>query len=412
MPAAHSRWWSHLWWILLVLGVGLALAEVALRAVDFSYYWSSSRRPDPQRGWAPPPGAEGWQRFEGRALVRINQAGMRDQLRPVQKAPGIFRIAVLGDSFAEAVQVPIEQTFWFLLQDKLAGCDPYQGRKVEVLNFGVSGYSTAQELLTLRHRVWPYRPDLVLLAFFHGNDVVENSPALDRDPLRPYFVYRGDELVLDESYRQSTSYRLRTAWPGRLGFSLLDHSRLLQAVDRATDLLGMWYSQWQAQREPVAARPKEPGVDTRVYQVPQDPRWQEAWRVTEGLIRKMHEEVNAHGAQFLVVTLSTGAQVHPDPWFREQFEGRLGVADLFYPDRRIHELGKRTGFRVINLAPGMQRLATVFGAWWHGFENSQPGIGHWNSAGHQVAATSIAEMLCGRETASKPIPGALRKAYR
>ncbi len=393
----RARWLKYLLWMLIALGVGIGLGEAGLRAVGFSYYWALYRRPDPQRGWGPRPGAEGWQRLEGKALVRINQAGLRDRLRPVPKAPGLFRIAVLGDSFAEAVQVPIEQTFWFILQDALNACDPFQGRKVEILNFGVSGYSTAQELLTLRHRVWPYQPDLVILAFFHGNDVTENSRALDGDPLRPYFVYRGDELILDASFRQSASYQLRTAWYGRLGLALLDHSRLLQAIDRATDLLGLWYGQWRASREVNEESPREPGVDTRVYQEPPDLLWRAAWRVTEGLIRKMYEEVRARGAELLVVTLTTGAQVHPDPRFREQFQRRLGVEDLFYPDRRIQELGERTGFAVINLAPAMQLLATFSGSWLHGFENSQLGIGHWNPAGHYFAATTIAQALCGQK---------------
>ena len=33
----------------------------------------------------------------------------------------------------------------------------------EVLSFGVSGYSTAQELLALRQHVWQFDPDIVLI---------------------------------------------------------------------------------------------------------------------------------------------------------------------------------------------------------------------------------------------------------
>ncbi|MGF1613580.1 MAG: SGNH/GDSL hydrolase family protein [Gammaproteobacteria bacterium] len=384
----------HLAWALIALGVGVGVGEVGLRAVDFSYYWSLYKRVDPDRGWAPAPGAEGWQRLEGKALVRINEAGVRDRLWPQQKPAGTFRIAVLGDSFAEAVQVPIEQTFWFLLQGELDACDSLQGRQIEVLNFGVSGYSTAQQLLTLRHRVWPYQPDWVLLAFFHGNDVLENSRAFDADPLRPYFVYRDGQLVVDTAFRQSPSYRLRTAWYGRLGFALLDHSRLLQAIDLGTDVLGLWYRQWQQRDEVEAAAPREPGVDTRVYQEPQDSEWRAAWRVTEGILEQMHEEVRAHGAEFFVVTLTTGAQVHPDPRFREQFQRRLGVSDLFYAERRIAALGQHAGFAVLNLAPEMQFFATFSGIWLHGFENSLPGIGHWNAAGHRLAATLIGKAIC------------------
>ncbi|HVT18767.1 MAG TPA: hypothetical protein VHQ90_21610 [Thermoanaerobaculia bacterium] len=54
----------------------------------------------------------------------------------------------------------------------------------------MAGYGTAQELLTLRHEVWRYAPDLVLLAFYTGNDVRNNERRLEQDPSRPYFILR------------------------------------------------------------------------------------------------------------------------------------------------------------------------------------------------------------------------------
>jgi hypothetical protein len=74
---------------------------------------------------------------------------------------------------------------------------------MEVLNFGVSAYGTAQELLTLREEVWRYAPDVVVLALFTGNDLSDNSAALDTgsyltvERCRPYFRVVHDSLVLD-----------------------------------------------------------------------------------------------------------------------------------------------------------------------------------------------------------------------
>jgi hypothetical protein len=82
-----------------------------------------------------------------------------------QKSPLTYRIAVIGDSFAEAMQVPLEDTFWFGLRERLQACPAFAGSTIEALNFAVSDYGTAQELLTERTRVWPYVPDLVLLLF-------------------------------------------------------------------------------------------------------------------------------------------------------------------------------------------------------------------------------------------------------
>ena len=50
----------------------------------------------------------------------------------------------------------MEQTFWSLLERKLQECHAFPGKNVEVINFGVSGYDTAQELITLRQTVWDY----------------------------------------------------------------------------------------------------------------------------------------------------------------------------------------------------------------------------------------------------------------
>ena len=52
-----------------------------------------------------------------------------------------------GDSFAEALQVPMEDTFWAILEREIKECTAVAGREPEV-NFGVSGYGTAQELIT------------------------------------------------------------------------------------------------------------------------------------------------------------------------------------------------------------------------------------------------------------------------
>lgn len=372
--------------------ISASCAELILRALDFSYYWALYKQPDRHRGWAPRPGTQAWQRLEGEAFVKINEAGQRDRLHTLEKPVGTFRIAVLGDSFAAAVQVPLEQTFWSVLEEELKACRAFGASAVEIINFGVSGYGTAQELLTLSHHVWAYDPDLVLLAFFQGNDLTENLRALDGDPMRPYFVYRDQDLVLDTSFRSANAYRRRVSWYGRVAFTLLQHSRLLQAVYRAKDLIAV--RQREGQAEVAGEVPQEPRVDNRIYGPPSDPEWKQAWRVTESLLKQMHRAVLAQEAQFLVVTLSTGAQVHPDPRFRAYFKHSLGIEDLFYTDYRIRELGAQTGFSVLNLAPQMELWANLTGGWLHGFKNSQWGVGHWNRTGHRLAGEMIAEALC------------------
>lgn len=138
----------------------------------------------------------------------------------------------------------------------------------------------------------------------------------------------------------------------------------------------------------------EAGLDATIYVEPRDRVWKEAWDVTKGLIVLMRDEVRENGADFLVVTLSNSPQVHPDPAVRRAFARRLEVPHLFYPDFRIRDLGKRTSFAVLNLAPLFQSHAESHQVFLHGFENSGVGRGHWNKAGHHLAGRLIAQTLC------------------
>lgn len=109
----------------------------------------------------------------------INSGGFRGPEVSVAKPDGVLRIAVLGDSFAEAMQVPYPECFSAVAERELGACTLLAGRRVEVLDFGVSGYGMGQELLTRCDQVWRYLPDVVVLAFFSGNDISDNSATLD-----------------------------------------------------------------------------------------------------------------------------------------------------------------------------------------------------------------------------------------
>jgi hypothetical protein len=94
---------------LAVLGVVLALAaaEAGLRVAHISYPPPAAFiRYDRDLGWSHKPGAVSEWRYEGFSKVQINSAGLRDREHALAKPPGAFRVAVLGDSMTEALQVP------------------------------------------------------------------------------------------------------------------------------------------------------------------------------------------------------------------------------------------------------------------------------------------------------------------
>jgi hypothetical protein len=112
-----------------------------------------------------------------RADVKTNSCGMRDVERTVEKKVPTFRIALLGDSFAFGWGVEFKEGFGQVLERELQRySDQSSGLKIEVLNFGVPGYSTFQEVALFEDRVLAFQPDEILLLW------VENDLGL------PFFV--------------------------------------------------------------------------------------------------------------------------------------------------------------------------------------------------------------------------------
>jgi hypothetical protein len=139
----------------------------------------------------------------------------------------------------------------------------------------------------------------------------------------------------------------------------------------------------------------ESGLDDAFLAPPKNQAWQDAWTISEAIILKMDELTSRIGGKLMLVGLTMGIQVHPDPGFRATLEKKLGVGDLFYPNTRLAEFARKHGIRALMPAAEMQRFAETHKAFLHGFKNANNvGGGHWNEAGHRLAAEIIARDLC------------------
>ncbi len=377
----------------IVIGVlmGLMVAEFALRLVGIGeqgmYQW------DADRGWALRPGASERQHREGNSFVQINREGMRDRDHSYRKPKDTVRIAFIGDSFTEAEQVAIQDDFVSVAERRLGSCARLRGRKVEALNFGCDSYGTAQELVTLKREVWKYSPDFVVLLFFAGNDVRNNSLALEWHLCQPFYLVRGGQLIPGGSFTDSAFFRAQCMikFESRRSAVL---NVLGDSIARIRSMVKAGKALWSEHRSKPHTITTELGLGDAIYSSPQTQEWQAAWAVTEKLLQAINEDVRQHSAQFLAVTATVGPQVYPYPLWRARYERSLGVKDLFYPDFRIKALGERAGFPVLNLAPAFQSFADEHHVFLHGFSNTKFGVGHWNEAGHHLAGKLIANRLC------------------
>jgi len=373
--------------VLLVAGTAIALlmVEFGLRIAGVQYdasLYAYSRA----TGWTLRPNANGWWVSEGHAYAWINSGGMHDDREfPVQKPAGTVRIAVLGDSMTAAVQVDAKDTFSRVAERKLAECGGFSGRKVEVLNFGVPGFGTAQELIDYRTRVAQYNPDFVVVAVLTYNDIANNYRELnpvDADK-SPYFLLQDGRLVLDDAFASRSS---RYAGARDILGNLANRSRVVQLLAQAL-VRGLLFRSAKVAESEAIVRRFGPAPENFIYAPPLRPETTAAWQVTEAILEQLNKEVAAHGSRFLMVTLSHFPQ-HLPRAEREAAVKKMNIEDLYYPDRRLEAFAKAHGIPSLILVDRLRDYSDRTG------DHISYGNGHYNPTGHREVGAALAERLC------------------
>ena len=365
-----KRTFQHLLTLALAVLLALLAAEGVSRMLP--------RRPepptkiyDPAIGFRLRPGMSGTWTVENPGHFAFNSFGFRDvEWTAARRRP--HRVAVLGDSFAEALQVDLDQTFPKLVEAGLPD--------TEVMNFGISGQGQVEELLTYRTYVRPFRPDLVVLAFFPGNDCLDNWRR-SRPSLRfPVFVTPAPDGV--EIHPSPGVERL--GWLRTLIDAAVLRSSLVQRLQDARKALyrrgtggigeaGLWEGAFG-----------NPAGAVRDFDA--------MWGLTEKLVLQLRREVAADTGRpdgLLVVCLTEGVQVHRAQ--REQFLKEHPALDPDYAETRLRDFCASSGIPFLALSPEMIRFHDSSGRPLHGFDGR--GDGHYNQDGHRVAAAAIAGRL-------------------
>ena len=319
---------------------------------------------DPRIGEVFIPGASGVQLNPGcwsdyREVVTINSKGLRDDEATYDRDDQ-FRILLLGDSFVEARQVPLEDTFHVRLEELL---------DVEVVAGGHHGWGTDNELLWYRHEGSKYFPDLVLLLYQPGNDVQDNSTTINYEPGQvPYFLLAADgRLVL---HTQSPGNSIFTADRGVLAGPVheffLNISKLYSIYvlrQRRADLVEGRFAAEAVQSA------KEVSTST-LGELSFDEHYAAAAVLTFALVDHLRIEVQADGSDFAVAIASADSQLASGQDNREVVQS---LTDLGIPN--------------VDLLPAILDAHSP----------SEPMHfacdGHWTAAGHEVVARQLSEFL-------------------
>jgi hypothetical protein len=282
--------------VVTVLAVFCA-AELVLRAVYHPENLHSVVRFDDVLGWSLRPRADFRSADNEDGLcyrIQTNSLGMREREFDRVKKPGRKRILVIGDSIAFGTGVDAKWRF----SDFLARAF---GDDVEVLNAGVCGWGSDQELLYYETKGRALRPDIVILTFTMANDVLNNMLGhlfLASAP-KPRFVLDGEDLVLEKRTldppRPSLERRVK---------NVLRNSRVLVFVKRRVDTV-RYETRVRHEAAGVHAGFDREGLEKNcshwsVYEASYGPEFEEAWRVTEAILSRFARDCKEDGTEFLV----------------------------------------------------------------------------------------------------------------
>ena len=98
--------------------------------------------------------------------------------------------------------------------------------------------------------------------------------------------------------------------------------------------------------------------------------------------------------EFILVTLTTPIQVYPDNKKVEKFKKENNIDDIFYPENRLDSFSKKNSIKFVQIAKKMRETAVEKSIFFHGFDNTKMGEGHWNKSGHELASKLISEEIC------------------
>jgi hypothetical protein len=339
--------------------VGITIGyDLLLRSSLYTYDSEMGFRVRPHAPW----GAE-----------RTNEFGFNDRDRAHEKPPGVVRVLMLGDSFNWAGGTT--RNYTAVMQRTLASLT---GDRVEVINAGYPGTHPGEELIALRRFGLQYDPDVVVLGFFVGNDI------LDASPWRRVLPIGGELTPIDTRTDVITTLAGRPlVWRSHL-------VRLAQAQLRA----------WRrARSQGDGARAASLAIPDEVYWAIEHEHMRIADPADDGLaaneryvldaVAAMQALVRAHGARFVVAAFPDAFQV--DAELRRRIVERYGLDaarfDWDRPERRLADFCRARGIEFYDLLPAF-RAASGAGA-----ELYLPNEPHWNDAGNALAAQLLADAL-------------------
>jgi peptidoglycan/LPS O-acetylase OafA/YrhL/lysophospholipase L1-like esterase len=298
-----------------------------------------------------------WESYD--YVVSANSLGFPGKEYPATRSPNSYRILVTGDAFTSAEGVDTENAWPRLIEQRMNATDT--SRKIEVLNFAITGYGPQQEQAVIDSFVPTYHPDLVLIQMF-VNDFEDALISNDR-----FMSLIGFGRLSSESV---AAY---------LSFAHLKKYIKDKMVKPAIAIL--------------RSNPSPPyGYYLGHFSAFDLRRRETAWK-GKNAVRRSLEAIRAtardNNADLLLLMVPAPIQVC-QPKDLSYYPRNVDLSDtstfdLDLPQRTAHELAESLGIEIIDLRKLFAGAANV--------RSYQPDNEHWTAEGHQLVADYLTQFL-------------------
>lgn len=355
----------------------IGILEIVLRVTHLFGAKTPWIKPDSLVGYRCIPGSKYWHYYENDHPItgRINSYGWRDKEWLLTKPQNTYRIAVLGDSVVASWDVESDHTFLALTEGQLN----HDGNlKVELMNFGFSNISQAEELLILKNDIVKFSPDMVALFFFPENDINDMNNNTASHIKRPFYtISKNGELVLDTSFSNTFHYKTKC-----LINLFKQRSALINLVGeryqgykeyKRNKTMGMWGKNWKE------AIPKHLSLCT----ANPDRTFTKNYQLNKALIKAMAEYCKEKKIRFKLVTADI-----PDVYMPEGERKYKSIDSSFDANFFEDDLNNYAASLKIDYL-GLQRIFR------QAYEKTPVPLHwfHWNYEGHKVVAEALSGKL-------------------
>jgi hypothetical protein len=324
--------------------------------------------------------------LEKNVRIITNSEGFVGKDYPIEKDENTTRIAVIGDSYVAALQVDTEKNFVSLLEKEL---NKNPSQKFEVMNFGVGGQGTFEELARYYHYVRKYKPDYVVLVFY-PNDFENNQY---------YLQYK--DLVLEDKPLWDIPLSDANNNQGRrdIKYLLMKNSyvvRFLDARVKQNAYLSKIAIALGLQSQGPLGAPKE-GIHptTFIFEEPLQESFSDVYEFTVDLVKYFNRRAKEDGAKLIFAYLPMAIQVDDILW-KEKADA---VPELSYytwnlngPNTYLKENLFKEGISFLDLTPIFKKE-----------HEKDPSItfyngreGHFNEKGHAIVEKNLRNQILNK----------------